>query len=134
MDDQRAQANPRELCASGASVSQLSGRLWAVLFADAADYITGGPLVRQIPSNLRRGYRLARTFETRVPNQLQVLPPSLQAMFIDQVTISTLALELKHWIHDLQDRGVMIRAVVTTRKPMERHVEDYLLSELGLAV
>jgi hypothetical protein len=89
--------------------------------------------VRQVPSNLHRSSnRLARTFEARVPTHLQLRPPDLQAMFIDQVTISTLTLELMQWIRELKDLGVVIRPVVTTKKSLERHVEDYLLDRLGL--
>jgi len=105
----------------------------AALFGDAAHYITGGPLVREVPSNLRRGHRLARTFEARVRNQLGLSPPSLQAIFIDQVTIATLSTQLISWIRELRNRGVVVRPVVTSRRSLARHIEDYLLDELGLA-
>jgi hypothetical protein len=105
----------------------------AALFFEAAHYITGGPLVREVPSGLSRGYRLARTFEVRVVNRLALAPPSLRAMFVDQTAIAALAPEAVRWIGGLRDRGIAVRPVVTSRRSLERHVEDYLLAELGLA-
>lgn len=104
----------------------------AVLFSDPAEYITGGPLNRQVPPILDRQSRLAWTFEARFPQRIATSATNLQAVFLDQAENRTLPAPVKAWLEDLARAAVVVRSIVTTFDPLQLQVERYLLGELGL--
>jgi hypothetical protein len=104
----------------------------ASLFQDPAHYLTGGPMIRQIPVELTRNGRMAQTFEAKFFQRITTSADQLQAVFLDQRELRSMPDEVKRWLQGLSSAGVLVRSLVTSRAPLPMQIEDYLLRELGL--